>query len=116
MIINKFKKMNNIKTKNGGKWMTLLEALQACENGDFVSNQYFDSKQSMHEYNGELYYEDGANITNDIEWLEKQAFAQSEWYVKYPKCKIDMEKLTSMHEKHKGYMLQDSTYEECAIQ
>jgi hypothetical protein len=27
-----------------------------------------------------------------------------------------MEKLTSMHEKHKGYMLQDSTYEECAIQ
>jgi len=63
--------------------MTLQEAFKSCGQGNIVSHSSFDQSQSMHYFNGEFYYEDGACLTGHIAWMESQEWAQQGWYVKY---------------------------------
>ena len=92
--------------------MNLQEALSSARDGNFVTNAYFDSDQSLHYYKGDYYYEDGAVVTD--EFLGEQEFAtKGTWRVAIPKEDIDADKLKTMHEKNKGYMLQSGSYMDC---
>jgi hypothetical protein len=93
--------------------MTFNEACLSCSEGNFVSHRNFDSSQSMHEYKTDLYYEDGANLTHHLDWLENEEWAKDGWYIKYNKDQVDKDKLDKMHKDNKGYMLQKGTYEDC---
>lgn len=99
--------------------MKLADAFQSAHEGNFVTHPAFSNDQSMHAYNDKLYYEDGANLTdsNFVSILAHYDWARHGWYIKYPKEKVDREKLKEMHEKSKGYMLESNmTYESCIIQ
>ena len=94
--------------------MSLNGALTSAKAGNFVSNQYFSSDQSLHYYKGKFYYEDGAVVTR--EFLETQDFAKGEtWYTKKPFNEVDNCKLEEMHLKSNGCMLSGTSYEECFI-
>ena len=93
--------------------MTIQEAFVSCSEGNFVSHRNFDSSQSMHEHNCTMYYEDGANLTNHLDWLENEEWAKDGWYVKFTKDQVDQEKLDKIHKDNKGYMLQSGSYEDC---
>ena len=98
--------------------MNLSEACQSAREGNFVSHPSFGRGESMHEYNYNLYYEDGANLThtNFIDELATYEWAKQGWYIKYPKEKVDIEKLKKMHEINKGRMVRGlETYEDCVI-
>lgn len=96
--------------------MTLTEAIKKCViEGCFVTNTYFSEDQSMHYWNGNLYYEDGAIVQDD--WLFEQNFAKGDsWSVCAEGNRVNKEKLASMHSKGRGYMLPaDRSYMECII-
>ena len=98
--------------------MTLTEACILARKGNFVSHKYFGPEQSMHAYEGDLYYEDGANLTGGtgFDFINKEEWAKEDWYVKYPAEKVDTKKLKELHEKHKTMMLQrGNSYEECIV-
>lgn len=98
--------------------MNLKEAIESSNNGNFVSNEIFSEDQSMHTYNDRLYYEDGANLTdnNFVSTLEHYDWAKQGWYVKFSKEKVDKAKLKKMHEESMGHMLDSNvTYETCII-
>lgn len=98
--------------------MKLLEAFKSAREGNFISHTYFDEKQSMHEFKYELFYEDGANLTinGGIEFLEQQEWAKEGWYIKFPKEKVDIEKLKKLHEDSKTIMLKyGQSYEDCIL-
>jgi len=98
--------------------MTILEACQSAREGNFVSHKNFDREQSMHEYNYNLYYEDGANLTSTgfIETLGREDWAKNGWYVKYPKEKVNKDKLKKLHEDGNQYMLKNNqSFEDCII-
>jgi hypothetical protein len=98
--------------------MTLQEAIQSVREGNFVSHKYFNSKQSMHEYKGNLYYEDGALLTsnNTMEWLQREEWAKTDWYIKFSEDKINKDKLKDLHDRFSRTMLPyNSSYEECVI-
>lgn len=96
--------------------MTLLEAYQECKKGNFVSHKNFDENQSMHEYNNNMYYEDGANLTSGNFDLSNENWAKDGWFIKYNKNEIDLEKLEKKHKDNRHFMLQDgSSYEDCVI-
>ena len=92
--------------------MNLREALLAAKDGNFVTNEYFDHTQSLHYYNGKYYYEDGAVVPE--EFLNSQDFAiNGRWNIAIEKRNIDFDKLKSMHEESRGYMLTDGSYMDC---
>lgn len=95
--------------------MTFYEACQSCREGNFLSHKSFDAKQSMHEYKGILYYEDGAVLTHHLDWLSNQDWAKEGWYVKYTNNLLDIEKLAVMHKMSRGMMLNERSYEECVM-
>jgi hypothetical protein len=97
--------------------MNLHEACQSAREGNFVSHHSFDYDQSMHEYKGNLYYEDGANLTADgfIEKLAREKWSNEGWFVKCSKDLIDKEKLEKLHNESRGYMLNGKSYEDCII-
>lgn len=91
--------------------MYLDGALNLARRGMFVTNNYFDEKQSLHFFDGKFYYEDGAVVTE--EFLEQQEFAMGDsWSIKYSNLFIDYKKLKKMHEQSRGLMLQDKSYED----
>ena len=94
--------------------MNLIEALESAREGNFVTHEIFDSEQSLHFYNHKYYYEDGAVIPDDYLYSQDWAVKRP-WFIKIPKNEIDTEILKKMHEKSKGYMLQDGSYEDCRI-
>lgn len=97
--------------------MTLDGAIQSAMNGNFVSNNSFSSEQSMHAFNGDLFYEDGANLTRSgfITELRKYEWAKDGWYIKHPKEKVNKDKLKDMHNNNQ-YMLRDgNSYEDCIM-
>jgi len=92
--------------------MTLQEAFNSCRQGNFVSHNSFDFKQSMHYYDGSFYYEDGVNLTPHLEWLESQEWAKDGWYVKYMAILVDINTLKQLH----NYVRRSTTninYEAC---
>lgn len=92
--------------------MNLDEALLSAKNGNFVTNEYFGHTQSLHYYNGKFYYEDGAIIPK--EFLCSQEFAiNGEWSIAIQKEDIDFDKLKSIHDKSRGYMLSSGSYMDC---
>lgn len=92
--------------------MNLEEALRSAKEGNFVTNEYFDSSQSLHYYNGKFYYEDGAVIPE--EFLDSQDFAvNGKWSIAIKREDIDFGKLKSMHDKSRGYMLTSGNYMDC---
>lgn len=97
--------------------MNLLEALQSAREGNFVSHHSFDYNESMHEYNGDFYYEDGTNLTvgGFINRLAYEEWSREGWFIKYSKEQIDKEKLKNLHNNSKGYMLNNKSYEDCII-
>lgn len=58
--------------------MNLIEAFKAAREGNFVSHIAFNNYESMHQYNTDLYYEDGTCITanNNLEFLKQQEWAK----------------------------------------
>lgn len=94
--------------------MTLKEALQSAKDGNFVTNEHFDRNQSLHYYNGQFYYEDGAVVTPDF--LYAQDFAvNGAWKISIRKENVNRNKLHDMHENNKGYTLQSGSYHECYL-
>lgn len=95
--------------------MKLNEAFRSARGGNFVTNQYFDSDQSMHYWNGKFYYEDGAVVTQ--EFLETQKFAtEGEWRICIPVEKVDRERLNKVHIDSRGMMLDSkSGYQQCVL-
>ncbi len=92
--------------------MNLKEALVSAKGGNFVTNEYFDYTQSLHYYNGKFYYEDGALVSE--EFLYSQDFAiNGEWSIAIQKEDIDFNKLKSMHDRNRGYMLSSDSYMDC---
>lgn len=94
--------------------MKIEEALKLAKEGNFLSNQYFTEEQSLHFYNGNFYYEDGA-VLNDrtLDEIKQEDWAKEKWYIKYPKEKVDTDKLLVLHEEGKNRMLQNKSYEDC---
>lgn len=96
--------------------MNLYEACQSAREGNFVSHNNFSSNESMHEYKGNLYYEDGADLTTNgfIDILTYEEWAKEGWFVKYSKEKVDKDKLKKLHKNNEGYMFRNNkSYEEC---
>jgi len=93
--------------------MELEEAIKSCREGNFVTHRAFDSTQSMHAYKGELYYEDGANLSNQMDWIESQKLFEEGWHVKFISEHVNKDNLREMHMRNKRYMLIDCSYEEC---
>jgi len=92
--------------------MNLQEAIKSCMEGNFVTHESFDCKQSMHMYKHTLYYEDGCNLTHHLKYIESQELFKEGWKVKYLKEKVNQEVLDYMHRKHRSFMLEnDNTYE-----
>lgn len=92
--------------------MNLVEACVSAREGNFVTNDYFGPDQSMHYYNGTLYYEDGAVVTD--EFLHSQEFAViGKWRVSIPKENVDFDKLKAMHKKNGHMMLSSGSYMDC---
>lgn len=78
----------------------------------FITNEYFGHTQSLHYYNGKFYYEDGAVVPK--EFLCSQEFAiNGEWSIAIQKEDIDFDKLKSIHDKNRGYMLSSGSYMDC---
>lgn len=95
--------------------MTLREAFESAKDGNFVTSTMFDRNQSMHYYKGKYYYEDGAVVPKEFLFEEDWAI-EYPWEVRIPKEKIDFDKLKQMHDKHRGYMLQDESYMDCLLE
>lgn len=96
--------------------MTLTEACKSAREGNFVSHEYFDDNQSMHSYNNDLYYEDGANLTigSGLDFIKREEWAKNGWSVKYTKDKVNTEKLDNMHKQYGSRMLPYGiSYEDC---
>ena len=94
--------------------MNLKEALQAARKGNFVTNQYFSSDESLHYWNGKFYYEDGAVVTWDF--LAEQRFAtEGEWSICIPVEKVDKDRLHKVHIDSNGLMLYGNGYMQCVI-
>jgi hypothetical protein len=98
--------------------MNLKEACKSAREGNFVSHHSFDYNESMHEYNGDLYYEDGANLTVDgfIDTLEHEEWSREGWFIKYSKEQVNKQRLRELHTNNKGRMLNyNESYENCII-
>lgn len=99
--------------------MNLYQALQSAIDGNFVTNESFDSSQSLHYFNGKFYYEDGAVLSDDFieNYLKKQPWAiANRWDIIIPKEEVDRNKLTQMHKESRGFMIPDRSYMECRKQ
>ena len=94
--------------------MTLVEALIAAREGNFVTNEYFSADQSLHYWKGKNYYEDGAIVPDDF--LENQDFAiNGDWRVFADRAAVDFNKLNEMHYESGGSMLTKKSYNDCII-
>lgn len=103
-----------LKEINISNEMSLYNALALAREGHFVTNEYFDSTQSLHYWNGKYYYEDGAVVS--ASFLDGQTFATNgNWSIYANKENIDTDKLNNMHNKNKGYMLMSGSYNDCII-
>lgn len=92
--------------------MNLKEAFLSAKEGNFVTSEMFDRNQSMHYYQGDFYYEDGAVVPMEFLYNENWA-VQYPWSIRISKDKVDFDKLKEMHEKSMGYMLQKGSYMDC---
>lgn len=91
--------------------MTLEEALLKAKEGNFITNEYLDTYECIHYYNGKFYYEDGAVIPED-NMYENDYTKNANWRIKFTADQVDKEKLSKMHEKSQGLMLINSSYVE----
>lgn len=91
--------------------MTLEEALLKAKEGNFITNEYLDTYECIHYYNGKFYYEDGAVIPEDTMY-ENDYTKNANWRIKFTADQVDKEKLSNMHEKSQGLMLINSSYVE----
>lgn len=89
--------------------LNLDKALKKARKGSFVSNVYFSEDESLHYWNGNYYYEDGAIVTE--EFLSTQDWANRDsWFVLASRDKVDSVKLDSMHLEANGCMLRNGSY------
>lgn len=94
--------------------MNMDEALKSANEGNFLSNKYFTEEQSLHFYNGQFYYEDGVLLNEGtLNGIKEEDWAKEDWEIKYPKEKVDKDKLLLLHEEGKGMMLCNKSYEDC---
>lgn len=91
--------------------MIFLEALDSAEEGNFLSNNYFGDEESMHYYKGNYYYEDGPIL--DEKLIDSLGKEDWDWYVKYPKEKVNLEKLQEMHSSNRISRIYSISYEDC---
>ena len=98
--------------------MTWEEAIKSAQEGNFVSNKNFSSNESMHEWNNELVYEDGAILSGAlINIMHEEDWSKDGWYIKYTKEQVDRNKLEELHKEFKRCTLsgKNRSYEECII-
>lgn len=101
--------------QQAGECVDLNDAIVLCNLGFFMTHSNFDSNESMHYYNGRLYYEDGACLTTSgliehpLEWME------SGWKIKACPHEIDFDKLKEMHDRAGDKMLSGKSYTDCII-
>lgn len=100
--------------KEVGEIMEFEDACSMCQLGFFMTNVNLESNESMHFYDGRIYYEDGACLSTSglidhpLQWMK------TGWKIKASPHRIDFGKLAEMHEKSKVKSLTNS-YEECII-
>ena len=73
--------------------MTLEEALLKAKEGNFITNEYLDTYECIHYYNGKFYYEDGAVIPEDTMY-ENDYTKNANWRIKFTADQVDKEKLS----------------------
>lgn len=88
----------------------LTTAIALCKAGYFVQHVDFSRKESMHYYNGALYYEDGTVIT--VQYLMDNNLDNG-WRIKKNPLEIDLIKLRDLHQKAQGTLLLDESFEDC---
>lgn len=88
----------------------LTTAVALCKAGYFVQHADFSSKESMHYYDGTLYYEEGTVVS--IQFLRDSNLGEN-WRVKKNPLEINLMKLRDMHIEANGMMLDAGSYEEC---
>jgi hypothetical protein len=97
-------------------FMTFDEAVKSCSEGNFVSNAKFGPEQSMHEYEHTLYYEDGGNVTQALDFIKGQTWSKDGWYIKFSRDVVNTDKLKSMHVHHNGHsLIGGESYEDCIM-
>lgn len=100
-----------------GDDIEFADALTLCHLGFFMTHGSLSSGESMHAYDGKIFYEDGACLStgglieNPLEWME------TGWRIKACPHEIDYAKLSTMHKNSAGHMLQSAitTYDSCII-
>jgi hypothetical protein len=112
--INRGYLANSIITKDDR--FGLMEAIDLCRLGYFVTHELFDKAQSMHMYKKHLYYEDGPDLTaNELGFdIYKEEFANrpDSWMIKYSPDEIDYKLLDELHSKKDKTFI---NYELCII-
>lgn len=88
----------------------LTTAVALCKAGYFVQHVDFGSRESMHYYDGSLYYEDGTEVT--VQFLTDNNKSEN-WRVKKNPLEVDLIKLRDMHIEAEGMMLDSGSYEDC---
>lgn len=82
---------------------SLEEAVEKCITEDaLITSDKLDEDESIHFYNGALYYEDGvrikSNIRSGIEFLKQQEWTHNaKWYVLGHFTTEQMERLERLH-------------------
>lgn len=117
---------NNENEYSKSELFDAAKAIAFAKDGCFVTNIHFNSDESMHYWNKNLYYEDGALLNEDylLHYLisplsPESIFVGKVWRIKYTPDEVDKDKLEKMHSEMKDYMLSASnkykTYEEVII-
>lgn len=95
------------------KEFCLNDAILLCKCGCFVKHVLFDAEQSMHAFEGKLYYEDGACLSDEFLETLEEAYKYG-WSIKYLPSQVDTHSLYTKHKFANGMMLrQGKSYEDC---
>lgn len=87
----------------------LTTAVSLCKAGYFVQHVQFSNNESMHYYDGKLYFEDGTSV--NVQYLQEQELFDH-WRVKKNPLEIDLIKLRNLHAIAEESILEGS-FEEC---
>ena len=96
--------------------MEFIDAICSCREGCFVSNVSLEDFESMHMYEGKLYFEDGSYLDQQPEVAQMWGkWILNGWYIKFTPEQVNATQLAKMHIESKGFLLNNDSYEDCII-
>ncbi len=113
-IISYEEALEKVKSEVGDN-ISLSDACTLCHLGFFVTHKSFDANESMHSFDGNLYYEDGACLTTSGAMIHPSSWMDDGWIIKADPLHIDFKKLIRMHGLSMGSMLVSDSYDQCII-